>query len=140
MLQLEEKEENNDQVQIVLVAIHNSMMQVLSAAYSLNKHYLVEKLHRKLRNCILYFKSSQLLTEYVPLLLEQLGNMNRITMKEEIQALCDTLYNSSRRVDAEIVLKRLHDNFLKSTCWRRRTTYLRVTRSLLEYLSFCRYR
>jgi hypothetical protein len=140
MLQLEEREENNEQVQAVLVSACNNLVQVVAAAYTLNKHYLVEKLHRKLRGCLQYFKSSQLLTEYVPLILEQLGGMNRITLREELQALGETIYGAPRRVDTEIVLKRLHDNFLKSNCWRRRSVYLKVSRMLLDYLSFGRYR
>ncbi len=65
----------------MLVGTCSNILQVLAATFSLNKHYLAEKLHRKMRSCLQYFKSSQLLTEYVPLLLESLSSMNRITLR-----------------------------------------------------------
>lgn len=118
------------------MGVCSNLLQVLTAAYSLNKHYLAEKLNRKLRGCLQFFKSFQLLTEYVPLLLEQMASMNRITLKEELQVLCDVLYGAPRRVDIDIVLKRLHDNFLKSNSWCQRAVYIKICRALLECFSF----
>jgi len=37
-------------------------------------------------------------------------------------------------------MKRLHDNFLQSNCWRRRAVYLKMAGMLLDYMSFGRYR
>jgi hypothetical protein len=87
-----------------------------------------------------YFKKCQLLIEYIPILIEQLAVMNRITLKEELVSLCETLYLAPKRIDLEIVLKRMQDNFLKSVCWRRRCVFIKVTRLLIDYISFGRYR